>query len=303
MRSLRTVAFYSFQPSLPLAVCILLAACEPSSEKAAPEDSPANTVMVPQPEPPLERAELMFAVARAASAAAAGVDDSVDQRALDGRRFELRIRFGCRGSSPDLQEAMFGWALDRESGTFRIKATPTISFDQEVVQQIAGEEFEAAEGFWIPRPWLLDPACPAATDLQPPSVESAEESEPPPSGEGLNGDPLVPDEDAQETRSPQPASPMVGIAEFFRETDSRTRRRGMQPYETVKTLEAGQSIGSQGFNLVLSGRLRALPTQQVIACASRGPDSRPACIVSARVDRVRLERPDTRELLAEWGAG
>jgi glycosyltransferase involved in cell wall biosynthesis len=35
-------------------------------------------------------------VAKASSAAALGRDDTADQRTLDGKRFEVRIRFGCR---------------------------------------------------------------------------------------------------------------------------------------------------------------------------------------------------------------
>lgn len=308
MNCLRTVPFRASLSILPLAACAGLAACQPASEENAANASVANEVglnlsSVPRPEPPMDRAALLMAVVRAASATAAGSDDGAADRELDGSPFELRIRFGCRGPSPDLAEAMFGWALDRESGTLRVRATPTISSGDEIVQQIAGEEFEAVEGFWVPRPWLLEAACPPAAAV----VPTPAQPEAPPAAAGRDRRPPAQApaavEDEQETESPPPAWPKVGIAQFFRDTDPRTGRRGITPYETVKTLDPAQPIGSQGFDLVLSGRLRALPGQRVIACVSRGADRPPDCIVSARIDEVRLERPGSKDLLAEWSGG
>lgn len=307
MNALRTVPFHRSLTILPLAACAALAACQPASEEDAANDSAANDVMlnlpsVPRPDPPMDRAAILSAVAMAASATAAGTDDSEANRLLDGKPFEFRIRFGCRGPSPDLQEAMFGWTLDRESGTLRVRATPTISADGQIVQRIAGEDFEAAEGFWVPRPWLLQPACPAAAAVRPAPAEQKAETDAAANAAGNQSAQVpAPVEDEQETESPPPAWPKVGIAQFFRDTDPRTGRRGMQPYETVKTLDPAKPISSQGFNLVISGRLRALPGRRVIACVSRGADTPPDCIVSARIDRVRLERPDSKEILAEWG--
>lgn len=316
MNPLRPVPFHRFATILLIAACAGVSACQPAGEEnAVDEPDTANEAMfnlpaVPLPEPPMGRAELLTAVARAASATASAVDDSADQRTLDGRRFELRIRFGCRGPAPDLSEAVFGWTLDRETRTLRLRATPTISGQSELVQQIAGEDFEAVEGFWIPRPWLLDPVCPAAAAVQPaPPAQQAEsegEAEPESESEAEAADrrpepAAVADE--QESEAPPPARPRVGIAQFFRDTDPRTGRRDLRPYQTVKILEPNQLLGSQGFNLVLSGRLRALPGQRVIACVSRGSDRPPECVVSADFDRVRMERPDNQTIIAEWTSG
>lgn len=298
----RRVSFRSLPATLSLPALVLLAACQPSVEEHEPEESATKRAMLPLPQPPIDRAALLMAVAKAASATAAGIDGTVDQRALDGRPFELRIRFGCRGPSPDLQEAMFGWRLDDESGTLRVRATPTISSDEHIVQQIAGEDFEAVEGFWIPRPWLLQPVCPVAAEVTPAPAAPMDEVKSAVTGGDVSGETSDPAEETQETRSPPPAWSKVGIAEFFTEFDPRTRRRGMRPYETVSTVPAGQPIGSEGFNLVLSGRLRALPSLRVIACVSSAPDAPPDCIVSARVDRVRIERPVNGETLADWRA-
>lgn len=167
---------------------------------------------------------------------------------------------------------------------------PTLSADDELVRELGGGEFEAVEGFWIPRPWLLEAACPATT------AASA----------GL-GDPVAESAEGKAAAATQPASepllqwPRIGIARFFTEADPRTGRRSMRPYEAVKILEGDQPVG--GFNLVLSGRLRALPEKGVILCASKEADSPPECIVSADFDRVWIERPDNREIIAEWGSG
>jgi hypothetical protein len=95
----------------------------------------------------------------------------------------------------------------------------------------------------------------------------------------------------------------VGIAQFFTAADSRTRRRFNRPFEAVKTFEDGKEPGSLGFNLALSGRLKALSGGRVIACALQVHDRPPDCIASADIDRVRLERPDDGEVLAEWSIG
>lgn len=294
-----------------------LAGCQPAAEDDATNQVDANQASlnlpaVPLPQPPMGRAELLAAVARAASDAASGAGDTAAQRSLDGAQFELRIRFGCRGPAPDLAEAVLGWTFDPQERVLRVRAEPTISMDgeiaQQVLRQVDGAAFEAVEGFWIPRPWLLDPVCPAVPQGGPsnarpgPLAEAlARASRQPDAPTAASVRPPV--EDVQESQAPPPAWPKVGIAQFFTDTDPRTRRRDMRPYQIVKTLAQGQTAGTQGFNLVLSGRLRALPGRKVIACVARGADTPPDCIVSAEFHRVWMERPDSREVLAEWGAG
>ena len=57
-----------------------------------------------------------------------------------------------------------------------------------------------------------------------------------------------------------------------------------------------------GYDLVLSGRLKPLPGGKVITCIGNIADQPPNCIVSVEFDRVRIERADNREPLAEWAA-
>lgn len=286
----------------PLAALAILGACqrpEPQEGEDAIEEPELNLPAVPRPQPPMDRAAILAAVAQAASAAASGADDAEAQGALDGRQFEFRIRFGCKGPSSRLRDEWLGWALDRESGTLRVRAMPTLSAQEQLVKALGGDQFEAVEGFWIPRPWLIASVCPAAAARVPGRGEPASEAD---SG-GAADRPGTAKAATEQSAEPVPSWPRIGIAQFFTETDPRTGRRSMRPYEAVKTIDPEQPIGSQGFNLVLSGRLRALPGKRVIACLAKSADSPPECIVSAQFDRVWIERPGAREAIAEWGGG
>jgi hypothetical protein len=281
------------------AAMALLCACrlEPNHP-----DNGQNVVEAPAPDspvlprqPPLDRAGLFAAVARAASAEASGADDGSAQRMLDGRQFELRLRFGCGGPSAQLRDDWLGWSFDSERRTLRVRAKPTLGADDALVKALGGDEFEAVEGFWIPRPWLLQPACPVAAAVRPARAQSGGEGEPATSNDTAGTTKIASD--------PLPTSPRIGVAQFFTATDPRTGRREMRAYEAVKMLDPGQPASSQGFNLVLTGRLRSLPGKGVIVCAGQGSDSPPDCIVSAVFDRVWIEEPANRDVIAEWGGG
>jgi len=285
-----------------IAAVAALAGCqqpEPQDNAQDAVDEPVlNLPSVPRLEP-LDRAKLLAAVAQAASAHASGIDDGTAQQTLDGRQFELRIRFGCSGPSSELREEWLGWTYDRQAGTLRVRAKPTLAAEDELVRAVGGDDFEAVEGFWIPRPWLLQPTCPAAAVRSEPAevaAEAAAEAQP---AEAVSSSAAA----DSEISEPVPKWPRVGIAQFFSDTDPRTGRRSMRPYEAVKKRDSQLPVGSQGFNLVLSGRLKALPGKRVIACPAKGPDSPPECVVSADFDRVWIETPGTRDVIAEWGGG
>ena len=253
-----------------------------------------NLPAVPTPQPPLDRAALLAAVAEAASAFAAGAPIPEELGSLDGREFQLRIRFGCGGPSPDLGSEALGWAYNADRRRLRIRAKPTISAADPLVAALAGDESESVEGFWIPRPWLLQAVCPKGAAVRAGDDEATDETE------------SAVTETRPEERSsaePTPAAPRIGIAQFFTSSDARTRRRDSRPYEVVETLAEGSAIPAQGFDLVLSGRLRAMPGKGVVACSAPGPDSPPECLISAEFQRVRIEDPSSGEVHGEWGGG
>ena len=270
-----------------IAAGVVLSGCQPADQTNADgenmaEEPVVNLPAVALPSEPMDREALLFAVARAASARAVGMDDRAPQRELDGQPFEFKVRFGCEGPAKDLRSAALGWSYQSDKDTLRLRATPTVGADDPVAAKIGGEAVEAIEGFWVPRPWLLQATCPAYTTPAEPAVEIAQSA----------------DQEAQ----PPLRWPKVGIAQFFAPTDARTRRRDSRAYEVVKTVEQGASVGSQGFNLVLSGRLRPAPGKRVIECVAVDRDAPPDCIVSADIDEVRMEQPGDGSVLARWSS-
>lgn len=279
-----------------LCAALALCACDRQSEPAVENADGAalNLPAIPAPEPPIDRAGLLAAVAEAASAASAGIPAPESLQSLDGRQFQLRIRFGCSGPSQALGSQPLGWTYDPGTRRLRIRARPTIARDDPLVGRIGGEQFESVEGFWVPRPWLLQPVCPASSAV----LELSDE--PPP---GAEKDVAKTGPAGSTLEEPLPRAPRIGIAQFFTSTDARTRRRDSRPYEAAKTLAEGSAIPSQGFDLVLSGRLRAIPGSGVIECLAKSADSPPECIVSAQFQRVWIEDPASSEVYAEWGGG
>ena len=274
------------------AAAIAVSGCTSGGGENNQSANPANAagqaevpkLPIPIPEPPLGRERLLVAAMQAATDFAAGTDDGDRQKQLANKKFEVRIRFGCEGPSPSGPPAL-GWSLNEKTGTLKLKATPALSPKDEPVAHIAGEAFEAVEGFWVRRPWMLSAACPRAAKPA--------------------------DAEAGATATEQPQTPaearwrpdqLVGIAQFFTATAPRTMRRSGRPYEATKRLEEGDRPNG-GFDLILAGRLVPLPNGRVIACTGEPGDGRPACIVSVEFGKVSIERADTHEQIAQWGTG
>lgn len=271
-----------------------VAACQPEPATEDVPERPENAVspMPPLPvaEAPLDRATLLLAVAKASSAAALGRDDTADQRTLDGKRFEVRIRFGCRDSSSQLAPGAgpFSVQYDASDRTLRVRASPDVTIDDPRIKRLADSSIEAVEGFWMRRPWLLADGCPAVPTPSDPDETGA--------GESSSGQ----EETSAEAISKPQTSQRVGLAQFYTEADSRTSRRGDRPYETTKVLSEKEQPSPSGYNLVLSGRLRELNAGRVILCRNESTNEPPECLVSVDFDRVWIEKPGSREMLAEW---
>lgn len=240
---------------------------------------------LPAPEPPLGREQLLLAATRAASDFAAGIAASEQQKDLAGKKFEFRIRFGCGGPDGKETAAPFGWTFDKSNGALKVRAVPNLKAKDAPVKAIAGEAFETVEGFWLQRPWLLDAVCPR--------TDTATEAQPEKPGEVAK--PPAPETAAQPLKT-------VGIAQFFTATGPRTMRRSGRPYEATKKLDEGQEPKGE-FDLILSGRIAPLPDGRVIACTRSSVSERPVCIVSVEFGKVWIERADTHEQIAQWGAG
>lgn len=265
--SVFAIAFFA-----TLAACNGTAEPEPGNATAAvePRDEPAIKLpdVIPTPNPQLDRAGLLAAVSRAASAHTSGANDSEAQAALAGRRFTLRMRFGC-GQAGVAGDGPSAWQYDAAEQRLTIRARPDIDADAAALEGLPEGAVEAVEGFWIPQPWLLADACPAE----------------------------------QGTASGAASPPTVGIAHYFTAQDSRVQRRADRSYEIVRRADPAILPPDQGFNLVLEGRLTPWPGAGVIRCTGSGAAARPVCIVSAEFTRVAFENPETGLTVAQWGAG
>ncbi|HEX6410552.1 MAG TPA: hypothetical protein VFZ88_08160 [Sphingomicrobium sp.] len=288
---------------------LLTGACRQDPENAAIENGSENAALplppLPVAEPPIGREALLLAAARAGSAAALGRNDAAWQRELDGKRFEVRTRFGCPASGSETEGgSRFEVRFDERDRTLRLRAAPDLSLNDKAIAGLSSEAVEAVEGFWIQRPWLLADGCPRVPQLSQDSRQP-EASGPASSGEGeARSPPAEPGRPASRAGEVPPPTPYprIGIAEFFTDVDSRTGRRDHRAYEASKVLKEGEQPSAEGYNLVLSGRLRAQPLGRVISCAVVGIDAPPQCVVSAQIDRVWIEQPESKQIIAEWSS-
>lgn len=259
---------------------LVLSACDRETAPAPqPEPtSPSPAVTVTAPPIVLDRAGFLAAVDAAASDYAAG-GPAVSQASLVGRRFTIRQVFGCGGPAatpPAADDAshnglgLWSWSADHK--TQLLNLTPG---DWTRSALIAGEapDWEAAEGFWIARPWQRGDACP-----------------------GAQADPLA---------GAAPASPQtVGLAAVFETGGSRLGRRNGRAYSFTVRGEGGQPPATPpgGYRVMLEGRFAAFPDGRAIRCRAAHADQRPVCIAAVHLDRVAFETTDG-VLLSEWRTG
>lgn len=270
-----------FPVLLTVAAAFLLTQCDRSgpepidAEPVVVDPAPSPTVVAPAT---LTRAGLLAATTRAASAYAAGEQlEGVDP--LVGRPFALRVPFGCDGPQPTVDEAGDGlarWSWGPENRTIRLSLTPGDWLNTALISGGAGSsDWEAVEGFWIPRPWLTVGDCPA-----------------------IRADPLQGGDGA-------PSPQTVGLAAVFKSDDSRVGRRDGRAYAfTIRpTGDTPLTAPVGGYRLILEGRLASFPEGRAIRCRASSPDQRPVCVAAIRLDRVAFTSADASILLSEWRPG
>ncbi|MBB5708117.1 hypothetical protein [Sphingopyxis panaciterrulae] len=231
----------------------------------------------PVPETPkdLERGDLIALAQRAADAFASGEAVPKAVAEATGRRFELLLPFGCGGPSEAESSLPMQWRYDEAGGTLRVSVKPMMwsKTDWNLGDRA---DIDAAEGFWITRPWSSSGACPLrAGQAFPRGVEPLT----------LPGQTLA-------------------IAQFFRSEADRDGRRNGRPFETVQRVAADKFDGSRGFRLRISGRIEAVADGGPIRCVQpAGAEQRPICVIGTRIDTVRLENPTSEDVLATWMIG
>jgi hypothetical protein len=247
----------------------------------APETVPSVDIPVRPlaPPPPLKRADLITALAQAASVYAAGATVSGTDP-LVGRTFSLKLPFGCGGPAATGQEsggvAQWQWSDDQTS--IRLSMVPEnwiaspLTAGAVVVESGASPEnaWEAVEGFWIERPWLAIEGCPAAS--------------------------------LSTTITAPPTAQSVGLVAVYPEGGSRLGRRNGRAYQHTLRAEGDTPLTppTGGFALRLEGRVVGFPNDRAGRCVAFNPDQRPTCVVAVQLDRVAFETAATGETLAEW---
>ena len=175
---------------------------EPDRNAAPPgptaQSKPAAAI--PVPEPALGREQLIMAALHALSAAALGQDDSAAQKQLNGRDFELRLRFGCPSAPVSGSRS---WSYDADKHVLRVQVRADVD-SVSVPPSDLLKGYEGAIGFVIDKPLLLTAGCPAPQFAGQTAVE-----------------------------------PTIALAQMFTGEDSRVQRP-LQSYEITKKIEDSQ---------------------------------------------------------------
>lgn len=263
-----------------------LAQCDRNRPQSAPE-APA----APPPQTlALDRAEIIAALTRAASTFAAG---DVPQEALSGRRFVVRLPFGCQDTTeaPD-HPGVASWSRTTDGKDIELRLDTA---DWLAAPPINGADLAAAwadaDGAWITRPWLsLDTCPPPLPDIATAPLAASEEETP-----------LEP--------SPSPAPPSaeqtVGLLFYTPLDGSRIGRREGQPYVHLIRGEADQPAQPpvRGWRILVEGRVGVFPDGRSIRCRAPARNVRPTCVAAVQVDKLAFEDGSTGRQLAEWRPG
>jgi hypothetical protein len=247
-------------------------------QPAPPPQPPEVTKPTPEPavvpDPVLGRADLIGIAASAADAFAGGPKVSGSSA---GRRFSIRMPFGCDGSSE--KGFTTGWSYDEASKTLRVRVTPLDWSDEDwIASALPGEEEFVVEGFWLPRPWTSSETCPVRQAK--PDGKDADSSEGP-----------VGKVDEIAT---------VGLAQFLGEDSNRNRQRRGRPLEVVANIEPDE-IPVDGLQLVFEGRIGNVPGgRSPTLCHADSINVRPSCLVAVEFERISVLNPASGEEIANW---
>lgn len=269
---------------------------------AVPVSEPASPVIAP-PAPPLTRADLIDAAARAADAHARGVPLLAEDSELAGRRFTLRLPFGCAGPAEADSEAPMGWNYEPEEQTLRVSVAPNVWTDAGPVRAAAtGTDYEAAEGFWIERPWLRTGDCPVLPQRSNIAEAASGTAE---GNEGVAVTDAGVEQAAESAPAPAPqlaeAQRTLALVELFQPGSRRAARRNGKPYTVVAKLAHSEIDLTRGLRVVVTGRVVPFGSGAAIACSGTAIDERPLCLISAEIDRVAITDASGQRILGEWG--
>lgn len=267
----------------------------PAGPKVAPTPAASASPLRPAPlilpEPPVDREGLIQAAATAADAFASGAAGPSDQAALVGRRFELRLPFGCAGPEPADSQVPLGWRYDEARETLRVFTRPSDWSKAPWMQTVIGGDRElAAEGFAIERPWLFAGHCPKRRAVAASPAAKQDGGSSPRTAVAVSK-PAGADD-------PQLAPPVLGLVQLFG-SDAPRSARGERGYNAVVKRPPEAIRAELSFVLVLGGRLAAFPDGQPVACWGEAWTAPPHCLIAASVEHVAI-LDDSGSEVARW---
>jgi hypothetical protein len=242
--------FLAGKDSVPLPAPVV--ATEP---EAPPKTAPTVAEVT------LARADIIRLANGAADAASGGL--AVEDM-MDGRRFVIRIPFGC-GPLTD-RDVDQGASFAVEDQTLRVRVLPENWTDLPwVASELSRRDAVGAEGFWIPRPWTRAEACaPGESD-------------------------------------PTDTSSSLGIAQLFDSESSRVGQRRGPALEATVQLDAGDPSLDKGLRLVIEGRVVRWPGgRETVLCHAAKAYERPVCLVGTKLDSISIENAADGDRLADW---
>ncbi len=233
------------------------------SPEATPEPEASRGV--------LGRSDLIGLAALAADTAATGREGELGDAA--GRRFELRLPFGCGGPAGEQSNAAMRWRYDAADNALRLHIAPVVWSGAEWWTDAPPPNNSTIAGWWIARPWTSSEACPTGNDQL--AV--------------LGAEPV--------TLSGQ----TVALGQISQPGDARDDQRNKRSYDAVVRFPQGELDTSKGFRLRISGRIARLPGSGPVRCQQpAGPEQRPICLVGVVLDNVAIENPANDETLVTW---
>lgn len=224
------------------------------------------TAPLPAPEPAvpdvaLDRADIIQLGNWAADAASGG---PAVEHMLEGRRFVVRIPFGCGATAGSERDQGARYSVEEQ--TLRVRVLPQDWADLPwVASELSRRGALGAEGFWIPRPWTQGETCPSD-----------------------EGDPADP-------------TSSLGIAQMFDSDSSRVGQRRGRALEATVQLDADEADLSKGLKLVIEGRVARWPGgRETVLCRAAKAYERPVCLVGTKLDSISIENASNGDRLADW---
>jgi hypothetical protein len=270
----------------PLVIAILIIGIGALVILYRPQDGPV--VVSPEPEKtgisktslpskilkpvPLTRTDLINGARNAADGFTASGALPRGPDSLIGRRFSIRIPFGCGGVQGGYTPAQMSMVYNAENQSITLSATPGVWTTVPIMQEVTSEaSLETVEGFWVPRPWTYSDSCPTQTNYPIPAT-------------------------------PTPATGQtLGLAQLFEAGGSRVSHHADHPYAFTRKIKAGDTgILNHSYQLLLEGKIEGYRDGHSLRCWMEAPDHQPLCIYAVAFEHVAFVDADTGETLANW---